>query len=131
MPPPMNTDSPVSSSSLLTGLASWFISRGGYRRFQLLDDQEVSKIRPGSDSPGKGRRNNDDVRPAFSIVADAIRIPDGSRVLIKKSEPERAYLGTFGSDPLASEPGNRCIRLIEILSVPDDPRFDLIVMPFY
>ncbi|KAJ7646819.1 kinase-like domain-containing protein [Roridomyces roridus] len=73
----------------------------------------------------------------FSTVADAIRISDGTRVLIKKSEPDRAYFHeaqmfrTFCSDPLASEPVNRCIRLIEILFVPDEPRFDLIVMPFY
>jgi hypothetical protein len=33
------------------------------------------------------------------------------------------------SKPLASEPKNHCVRLIEILQVPDDDATDLIVMP--
>jgi len=76
--------------------------------------------------------------PPSIVVVDAIRISDGSLVVIKKSEPstdlspvfhEDRIFRKFSTEPLASDPTNHCIRLVEVLPVPDNPKMDLIVMP--
>ncbi|KAJ7646700.1 hypothetical protein FB45DRAFT_734548, partial [Roridomyces roridus] len=75
----------------------------------------------------------------FEFLADATRVSDGSVVLIKKSEAlnheapvlhEDRIFRKFSSEPLNSDPKNHCIRMVEILPVPDDSN-NLIVMPFY
>ncbi|KAJ7646833.1 hypothetical protein FB45DRAFT_1099009 [Roridomyces roridus] len=87
-----------------------------------------------------GCKSDDDIEPAFPFLADATRISDGLLVLIKKCEPDPSDIPVFHEDQifrrfsselLASDAKNRCIRMVEILSVPDDPKLALIVMPFH
>jgi hypothetical protein len=65
---------------------------------------------------------------------DAIRISDGQAVGLKKvsksRHPYEAEIGQFfSSDPLAKDPRNHCIPMLEILSVPDDDDLIIIVLP--
>ncbi|KAJ7646848.1 kinase-like domain-containing protein [Roridomyces roridus] len=104
-----------------------------------------SRYAPGWTAPWTDPKNvrkatEGDVMPPFGVVADATRISDGLTVLIKKSDPLRNDAPIFhegrifrkvSSEPMASHPKNRCIQMIEILPVPDDNKFELIVMPFY
>jgi hypothetical protein len=75
-----------------------------------------------------------------SLLVDATRSSDGSYVVLKRCariDPsvvsgalrEGQIFEKLFREPLASDPKNHCIRLIEILQVPDDPATDLIVMP--
>ncbi|KAJ7646825.1 kinase-like domain-containing protein [Roridomyces roridus] len=43
---------------------------------------------------------------------------------------EDRVLEMLSSGPLASNPSDRCIQMMEILPVPDDPKFSVIVLPF-
>jgi hypothetical protein len=66
---------------------------------------------------------------------DATRISDGATVALKmifKSEhPYEVDISEFlSSEPLASESGNHCIPLYEVLEVPDNEDMLLLVMPF-
>ncbi|KAJ7646822.1 kinase-like domain-containing protein [Roridomyces roridus] len=108
---------------------SWLKDRG-----YLLRPRYLPEWKRGAGKPEDG------VMPAFSFVVDATRISDGSLVLIKKIKPDTSDFPVFhedqmsrrfSSEPLASDPKNRCVRMIEILSVPDAPDLQLIVMPFY
>lgn len=79
-----------------------------------------------------------------AILADAIRISDGSSVVLKQSDRwnpsgevrfpifrEVYMFHKFTAEPLASDPTNHCIRLTETLHVPDDENMDIIVMPLF
>ncbi|KAJ7658019.1 kinase-like domain-containing protein [Mycena rosella] len=81
------------------------------------------------------------VTPNSAAVLDATRISDGSYVMLKRCDPlktsdfagvipEVEMFRTLSSEPLASDPRNRCIRQIEILRPPQANSEEvLIVMP--
>ncbi|KAJ7300551.1 hypothetical protein DFH08DRAFT_725228, partial [Mycena albidolilacea] len=80
------------------------------------------------------------VMPPSSLLIDATRSFDGSYVVLKRCDRldpsvasgalrEGQIFEKLFCEPLASDPKNHCIRLIEILQVPGDPATDLIVMP--
>jgi len=65
---------------------------------------------------------------------DATRLQDGKFVmlkLIKKSvHPYEAEIGTFfSSEPLAANPRNHCVPILEVLQIPDDEDELFLVMP--
>ncbi|CAL1706272.1 unnamed protein product [Somion occarium] len=71
------------------------------------------------------------LRPA---VIDAVRVSDGEQVILKKikisEHPFEEDLTRYlGSGPLASEPHNHCITLLDVLHPPDDPDLVILVLP--
>ncbi|KAJ6625295.1 kinase-like domain-containing protein [Mycena sp. CBHHK59/15] len=84
----------------------------------------------------------DGILPLTAAVLDATRISDGASVILKQSDRydpttpaplhvfrEVYMFHKFSTEPLASDPRNHCVRLNEVLHVPDDADKDLIVMP--
>ncbi|KAJ6476541.1 kinase-like domain-containing protein [Mycena vitilis] len=80
----------------------------------------------------------DGVVPLPSFLMDATRISDGLHVVLKRGDRldqsvvaagEAQIFRKVSSEPLASEPANHCIRLLEILQVPHQASTDLIVIP--
>ena len=74
------------------------------------------------------------VRLQRGHVLDATRILDGSVVVLKrisrKVHPYEAEIGRLlSSEPLASDPCNRCIPLLDVLQDPEDEDLQLLVMP--
>ncbi|KAJ6481282.1 kinase-like domain-containing protein [Mycena vitilis] len=102
-----------------------------------------ARYSPGWSAPWKGTNKSardfeDGVLPLSSLLLDATRISDGSYVVLKQADRldpsvvargEAQIFQKVSSQPLASDPKNHCIRLIEILQVPDTDAMDLIVMP--
>ncbi|KAJ6625269.1 kinase-like domain-containing protein, partial [Mycena sp. CBHHK59/15] len=77
-----------------------------------------------------------------ATLLDTTRISDGSYVILKQRDhydlasPVRFHVfrevymfHKFSTEPLASDPKNHCIRLSEVIHVPDNDNMDLIVMP--
>jgi hypothetical protein len=67
-------------------------------------------------------------------ILDATRISDGTFVslksLSKSVHPYEADISTYlTSGPLASDPANRCVPIIEVLNVPDVEDRIILVMP--
>jgi serine/threonine protein kinase len=65
---------------------------------------------------------------------DAIRISDGTRVVLKsmstRGHPNEIPIQQhFSSPPLASDPKNHCVPLYEVIPNPDMPERSFIVMP--
>ncbi|TFK74300.1 kinase-like protein [Pluteus cervinus] len=72
---------------------------------------------------------------ARAAIADAIRIKDGKRVLLKRVRKsdyphELEITRYFNMETLASDPHNHCVRLEETLDVPDDSNITIAVFPF-
>lgn len=70
----------------------------------------------------------------YPNVLDATRISDGKIVTLKKisstTHPHELELSTFFSkEPIASNPRNHCIRISEVLDVPDADNLHILVMP--
>ncbi|KAJ6625323.1 kinase-like domain-containing protein [Mycena sp. CBHHK59/15] len=68
------------------------------------------------------------------IVIDAVRIRDKADISLKRvnteTHPLENSIGTFfSSTPLANDPRNHCIPILETLKVPDDEKFIILVMP--
>ena len=64
---------------------------------------------------------------------DATRISDGNMVALKKvarSGSEVAIALSFSSLKLKDNPGNHCVPIHDILSIPDDPSTSILVMPY-
>ena len=66
---------------------------------------------------------------------DATRLSDGTFVSLKRvnltERPDEIPLALMlSSEPLASDPRNHCVRVIEILQPPDDDNHKLLVTPF-
>jgi hypothetical protein len=75
------------------------------------------------------------IKSQYSNLLDATRIEDGSYVGLKKinktRHPYEAELAVFvSSEPLSSDPTNHCIPVCEVLQVPDDDNFVILIMPF-
>ncbi|KAJ7467103.1 kinase-like domain-containing protein [Mycena latifolia] len=100
---------------------------------------------PGWSAPWKGTNKasvdfEESVLPPTGSVLDATRTSDGSYVVLKKSDRvdpsvvsgslrEVQMFQKFAAEPLASDPKNHCIRMSEVLPVPDDEATEIIVMP--
>ena len=57
---------------------------------------------------------------------DAIRISDGRPVVLKRlldeEGPHELQINKlFSTEPLASNPRNHCVRLLDVIQLPDDP----------
>ncbi|KAF9005494.1 hypothetical protein BDQ17DRAFT_1408252 [Cyathus striatus] len=68
-------------------------------------------------------------------LVDAIREVDGLQVMLKrvnlKNYPtELAFANIFSSELLTSNPKNHCVPVYEILDLPDDNDYAILVMPF-
>jgi len=66
---------------------------------------------------------------------DAIRSKDGTRVALKhikttEHKHEVDIMRFFSQEPIASDPRNHCVRMFDILEVPDEPNNVILVMPF-
>ena len=69
-----------------------------------------------------------------SHLMDATRVSDGAIVTLKsvnkESNPFEVEIGLFlSSEPLASDPKNHCVPILDTLQVPDDENETIIVMP--
>ena len=67
------------------------------------------------------------------VGMDATRISDGRPVMLKMLPREEGphELGIsklFSTEPLTSDPRNHCVRLLDVIELPDDP--PIIVHPF-
>ncbi len=67
-------------------------------------------------------------------VLDAVRVKDGSTVMLKQVEkslhPFESEIGSYLSSPeLASDPRNHCCPILEVLQDPLDQDLQLLVMP--
>jgi hypothetical protein len=67
------------------------------------------------------------------IFMDATRISDGATVAMKKvatKGSELAIAQFFSSAKLKDDPGNHCVPIYDVLSIPDDPSTSILVMPY-
>ncbi|KAJ7700228.1 hypothetical protein B0H14DRAFT_3034218 [Mycena olivaceomarginata] len=114
---------------------SWLKDEAGY----LLRPRYSPTWTPAWKTPDKYSPIFEDslLLPSASLI-DATRVSDGSYVVLKRPTEARPcfrcfreaqLFQKFSSEPLAADPKNHCIRLIDILQVPDDSSTDLIVMP--
>ncbi|KAJ7092012.1 hypothetical protein B0H15DRAFT_883449 [Mycena belliarum] len=84
----------------------------------------------------------DKVIPPGGRILDALRTSDNFPVIFKQKSPpppnpmvqyfpdhELAIITKFSTEPLASDPRNHCVRLIEILDVPDVEDMRLMAIP--
>ena len=67
------------------------------------------------------------------VGMDATRISDGRQVMLKMlPEEEGPYeleiTKLFSTEPLISDPRNHCVRLLDVIELPNDP--PIIVLPF-
>ncbi|KAF8508800.1 hypothetical protein JB92DRAFT_2950951 [Gautieria morchelliformis] len=70
----------------------------------------------------------------FRHVMDATRMSDGKTVTLKrivksKNSDEVGISKFFSSEPLASDPKNHCVPLLDVLEVPEYEGMVLLVMP--
>ncbi|KAF9003961.1 kinase-like domain-containing protein [Cyathus striatus] len=80
-------------------------------------------------------KSEDSVQPFGVSLIDAIRELDGTRVMMKRVHsdysPREIDIATlFSSEPLASDPRNHCIPIYEVLQLPEDNDYRILVMPF-
>ncbi|SRR6266446_10531693 len=69
---------------------------------------------------------------------DATRISDGKpvmlkRLLAKEGPYELEINNLFSTEPLASNPKNRCVKLLDVIELPEDPPIVVhpLLRPFY
>ncbi|KAF8191461.1 kinase-like domain-containing protein [Mycena galopus ATCC 62051] len=140
-------DAAARKNNLVDGILSEYEIFWRDRYFWLKDAGYLLRPRysPSWTPPWKGTDKymsafEDSVLLPSASLIDATRVSDGSYVVLKRADKgdsshvsgafrEAQLFQKFSSEPLASDPKNHCIRLIEILQVPDDPSTDLIVMP--
>ncbi|KAK7053600.1 kinase domain-containing protein [Favolaschia claudopus] len=120
---------------LLPGEMSWFRRRDvllqhGYRLRPKFDPDFAARYRRLDETT----RNEAGAQYFRATIMDAVRISDNTKVLLKAvssrlhpHEVEIAQL--FSSPPHLGHPRNHCIPIIEVLSDPEDPDGQIIVMP--
>ncbi|KAJ7480034.1 hypothetical protein B0H11DRAFT_2422641 [Mycena galericulata] len=110
---------------------SFLLSQGYLLRPRFHPDWVPAWKKPGAS--GHALRYEDS-RPAWrSNVLDATRVADGSKVVLKRVRTwtsEISLASYFNSDVLREDPHNRTFRLLDIIYLPNDNDFALIVMPF-
>ena len=62
----------------------------------------------------------------WRLGMDAIRISDGKPVMMKRQPPEEGPYELeinklFSTEPLASDPRNHCVQLLDVIRLPNDP----------
>lgn len=67
-------------------------------------------------------------------VLDATRVADGipltlKRILTSRHPHEVEISRYLSSEPLASDPKNHCVPILEVLEVPNEPSLRILVMP--
>jgi hypothetical protein len=69
---------------------------------------------------------------------DATRISDGKPVMLKRLVKEEGPYelqinNLFSTEPLSSDPRNRCVQLLDVIALPDDPPIMVhpLLRPFY
>ncbi|KAF9004773.1 hypothetical protein BDQ17DRAFT_1541414 [Cyathus striatus] len=67
---------------------------------------------------------------------NAIRESDGEKVTLKRIHTpcfpaESSIAQFFSSEPLVSNPDNQCIPVYDVLRLPDDEDFEILVTPYY
>ena len=67
------------------------------------------------------------------VGMDATRISDGRQVMLKMLPKEEGpyeleITRLFSTEPLVSDPRNHCVRLLDVIELPNDP--PIIVLPF-
>ncbi|KAJ7141216.1 hypothetical protein C8R44DRAFT_931635 [Mycena epipterygia] len=74
----------------------------------------------------------DRITPPGAFLLHAVRTSDGLPVMFKGKQvgedPELQIIQKLSSEPLASDPKSHCVRLIEILNLPDTEPTKLIVI---
>ncbi|KAJ7031518.1 kinase-like domain-containing protein [Mycena alexandri] len=86
-------------------------------------DPELNNVHDFEDSVENGRPN----------VLDAIRISDGSKVVLKRVHTWTAEIGIalyLNSPELRQDSHNRTFRLLDVIPLSDDDDFAILVMPF-
>lgn len=68
-------------------------------------------------------------------MLDATRISDGAQLMLKRVnpalQPNEVTIGRFFStEPHSTHKNNHCIPIYDVLDVPDDDTYVIIVMPF-
>lgn len=74
-------------------------------------------------------------RQYASKLLEGTRISDGKQVMIKKivtaDHPSEPHFGRFFSkEPNASHPSNHCVPIYNVLKIPNEQEYTLLVMPF-
>ncbi|KAH7905857.1 hypothetical protein BJ138DRAFT_1017134, partial [Hygrophoropsis aurantiaca] len=72
--------------------------------------------------------------PVVAHILDATRVSDGKYVVLKMIQksrhPHEVDIGRyFSSEPLASDPANHCVPILDVLQLPDDDDMVILVMP--
>ncbi|KAJ3512558.1 hypothetical protein NLJ89_g3445 [Agrocybe chaxingu] len=108
----------------------WFRSHG----YELR-----SRYRPGWVHSWKGTDKyytlcEDGITPQYGQIIDATHIPTGNIVVIKKIDEkvflnEEAVMRHLSSGPLALDPRNHCIPLLDVLRLPDPVNRTFLITP--
>ncbi|TFY60134.1 hypothetical protein EVG20_g7533 [Dentipellis fragilis] len=113
---------------------NWLLESG----YQLRPRYHPDWTRPWAGTDGfyldfeQGQRN-----PRHSIM-DAVRVSDNTYVTLKQiypmdnrlNEQELEINQFLMSEPLASDPRNHSVKILDVLTVPDETSWKIIVMPF-
>ncbi|KAJ7637475.1 kinase-like domain-containing protein [Mycena rosella] len=118
--------------------SSWLKERG----YVLRARYQLDWVPSWKDKVGYFSKFEDNLLPPGGSVLDGIRTSDGQPVIFKLKEPpaprpdtewlpdfEKQIIQKFTSEPLTSDPKNHCVRLLEILTVPDVANTELMVLP--
>ncbi|EMD33669.1 hypothetical protein CERSUDRAFT_159918 [Gelatoporia subvermispora B] len=83
----------------------------------------------------RGYDCEDGQTPIAGSLLDATRVSDGKIVMLKsvskRWHPYEVMISEFfASEPLASNPRNHCVPIIEVFQDPDAEQYEILVMPF-
>ncbi|KAG5642368.1 hypothetical protein DXG03_002965 [Asterophora parasitica] len=120
-----------------------FILRRGYRLRPRYQPGWVASWLQGNPESESGpvefaklRRlayeSEDFLTPNKPELLDAVRVSDGRKVVMKWVETSTEELPVaryLSSEPLASEPHNHAVPVIDVLPLPDDDTIAILVMP--
>ncbi|TFK83402.1 hypothetical protein K466DRAFT_665869 [Polyporus arcularius HHB13444] len=133
----MNYDDPEPFPGGLRGMEVYWAGR--YEFLNNAGYQLRPRYRPGWvpswHASKKSRWNVEDgVFLEVDRIMDAVRTKEGTIVVMKRIHksvhPLEGEIGRFlSSPPLASDPRNHCCPILDVLSDPEDPDVQLIVMP--
>ncbi|KAI9455513.1 kinase-like domain-containing protein [Russula earlei] len=101
------------------------------------------RFRPGWEPSWSGTKKfhlnfEDGIGMRYRLGMDATRISDGKQVMLKrllyKEGPYELEINKlFSTEPLLSDPRNRCVRLLDVIELPNDPPIMVhpLLRPFY
>ncbi|KAJ7480032.1 kinase-like domain-containing protein [Mycena galericulata] len=109
----------------------FLLSRGYLLRPRYRPGWVPGWKQPGADSTNY-RDHEDSIVEQRPNILDAVRVADGSTVVLKRVRTYTAEIGLglyFNSDELVKDPHNRTYRLLDVIPLSDDDTFAIIVMP--